>query len=171
MTNTQVNDDVTMVVKNRATGYVPRTKEIVEDSRKAGYYLRQEGEYMQAHRNAPHYGGSGIFTSIEDWYLWDRNFYEQKLGGKAFYDLMHKRMKFNHNKDNDALGLVFGEFRGEPIIWYAGGDIGFNSYVMRFPAQQLTVVCFSNLNSSGGAERFAHQVGDILIKNKVLVIK
>lgn len=170
MTSSQINDDVTAIVKNRATGYVRRTEETVNGAKSAGFYLRKEGLYMQAHRNSPHYGGSGVFTSINDWYLWDKNFYDQKLGGKSFYDLMHKRMKFNHSKDNDAFGLVFGDYKGEEIIWYAGGDIGFNSYVMRFPKQQLTIVCFSNLDGSGTAETMAKKVADILADTKLLKV-
>jgi CubicO group peptidase (beta-lactamase class C family) len=169
MTHTHFNDDVTLVVKNRATGYVPRTKETVAGARQAGYYLREEGDYLQVHRNSPHYGGSGLFTSVEDWYRWNQNFYSRKLGGKAFYDLIHQRNKFAHDKDNDAFGLVFGNFRGEEIIWYSGGDTGFNSYIMRFPKQELTVVCFANLDVGGTAERYAHQVGNILLESKVLV--
>ena len=168
MNSTQVNDDVTVIIKNRATGYVPRTEETVNGAKSAGFYLRKEGNYLQAQRNSPHYGGSGVFTSINDWYLWDKNFYTHTVGGKAFYDLMHKRMKFSHDKDNDAFGLVFGEYKGEEIIWYAGGDIGFNSYVMRFPKQQLTIVCFSNIDIGGNAERMAKQVADILAENQLL---
>jgi CubicO group peptidase (beta-lactamase class C family) len=169
MHHTHFNDDVTLVIPNRATGYILLDSSMVEASKNAGYYLRPRKGYAQAHRNAPHYGGSGLFTTVEDWYLWNQNFYDHKLGGQSFYDLMHKRMKFAHSKDNDALGLVFGNFQGEEIIWYAGGDIGFNSYVMRFPKQELTVVCFSNVNSSGGAEKYAHQVGELLLQNKALV--
>lgn len=165
MHNTHVNDDVTLVVKNRATGYLPVTPAEVERTRKAGFYLRPRQGYAQLHRNAPHFGGSGVFTTVEDWYRWDCNFYRMELGGKPFYDLMHQRVKFAFEKDNDALGLVFGTFRGEEMIWYAGGDLGFNSYAMRFPKQELTVVCFSNLNSSGGAEQYAHKVGEILMRN------
>jgi CubicO group peptidase (beta-lactamase class C family) len=169
MQHTQFNDDVTYIIKNRATGYLPLDSAVIAESAKAGYYLHPRKGYAQLHRNAPHYGGSGLFTSINDWYKWNQNFYDQKLGGKAFYELMHKRMKFAHSKDNDAFGLVYGNFNGEEMIWYAGGDLGFNSYVMRFPAQQLTIVCFSNVNSSGGAEKYAHQIGEILLKNKVLL--
>ncbi len=168
MKSTQINDDLTVIIKNRATGYVARTSETVNEAKTAGYYLRKEGEFLQTHRNAPHYGGSGVFTSINDWYLWDKNFYTQSVGGKAFYDLMHQRAKFNHDKDNDAFGLVFGKYRGEEIIWYAGGDIGFNSYVMRFPSQQLTIVCFSNLGEGGNAEKMAQKIADVLAKKKLL---
>jgi len=168
MTSTQVNDDVTVIIKNRATGYIQRTEENIKGAKNAGFYLRKEGNYLQAHRNAPHYGGSGVFTSINDWYLWDKNFYTHTMGGIAFYNTMHKRMKFNHDKDNDALGLVFGTYRGEEIIWYAGGDIGFNSYIMRFPKQQTTIVCFSNLDIGGNAEKMAKMVADLLAGKKLL---
>ncbi|ADB41091.1 beta-lactamase [Spirosoma linguale DSM 74] len=171
MGSTQVNDDVTMIIPNRATGYIPLTPSLIEQTRQAGYYLQNRTGYAQVHRNAPHYGGSGVFTSVHDWFLWNQNFYTHKLGGKRFYELMHQRMRFNHSKDNDAFGLVFGSFEGEEIIWYSGGDIGFNSYFMRFPKQELTVVCFSNFDSAGQAEKLAHQVGRILIQNKVLTVK
>lgn len=170
MKSSQVNDDVTVVIKNRAIGYIPRTEEVVNAAKKDGYYLRKEGSYLQTHRNAPHYGGSGVLTSINDWYLWDKNFYTQLIGGKPFYDLMHKRMKFSYEKDNDAFGLVFGKYEGEDMIWYAGGDIGFNSYVMRFPKQQITIVCFSNLGLGGNAEKMAMKVADILVESKILLI-
>ncbi|PQA54508.1 serine hydrolase domain-containing protein [Siphonobacter curvatus] len=169
MKSTHVDDDVTLIVPNRATGYMPLTPALIEQTRQAGYYLEDRHGYAQMHRNAPHHGGSGVFTSINDWFLWNQNFYTHKIGGQAFYDLMHQRLKFNHPKDNDAFGLVFGRFEGEEIIWYSGGDIGFNSYFMRFPQQQVTVVCFSNFDSAGLAEKLAHQVGNILKKNKVLV--
>jgi CubicO group peptidase (beta-lactamase class C family) len=171
MKNTHINDDVTVIVKNRATGYVPRTDEIVNGAKNAGFYLRKEGSFLQAHRNSPHYGGSGVFTSINDWFLWDKNFYTHKTGGIEFNNLMHKRMKFNHSKDNDAFGLVFGTYRGEEIIWYAGGDIGFNSYVMRFPKQQTTIVCFSNLDIGGNAEKMAKKVADVLAEKKLLKLE
>lgn len=169
MNNTQVNDDLTLVIKSRATGYMLLTPAVIEKTRKDGFYMRSRQGYAQLHRNAPHFGGSGVFTSIEDWYRWDCNFYTMALGGKPFYDLMHQRMKFAFEKNNDAFGLVFGNFRGEEMIWYAGGDLGFNSYSMRFPKQEITVVCFSNINSSGGAEQYAHKLGDILLQHRVLV--
>ncbi len=92
-----------------------------------------------------------MFTSVKDWAKWDQNWYTHQVGGELFYLLMHRRERFAHPKDNDALGLVFGSFHDSETVWYAGGDIGFNSYVVRLPAQQLTVVCFSN-NNDGKAE-------------------
>jgi CubicO group peptidase (beta-lactamase class C family) len=171
MKSTQINDDVTAIVKDRATGYELRSEETVNATRKAGFYLRKEGEYLQVHRNSPHYGGSGVFTSINDWYLWDRNFYTRQMGGFPFNNLMHLRMQFGHDKKNDAFGLVFGDYKGEEMIWYAGGDIGFNSYVMRFPGQSLTIVCFSNLGIGGNAEKMAKHVADVLIADHVLKVK
>lgn len=161
MRHTLVDDDVTLVVPNQATGYLRRTPALVAASRQAGFYLRSGGSFVQAHRNAPHYGGSGVFTSVEDWGRWDQNWYTHQLGGEAFYQLMHRREHFAHPKDNDALGLVFGSFHGHETVWYSGGDLGFSSYVVRLPAQQLTVVCFSN-NQDGRAETLALRVLELL---------
>lgn len=170
MKSSQVNDDVTAIVRNRASGYITRTSKLVADAQTAGFYLRNDGAYVQVHRNAPHYGGSGVLTSVNDWYLWDKNFYTHKVGGATWYGLMHMRAKFEHSKYNDAFGLVFGQYRGQEIVWYSGGDIGFNSYVMRFPKQQTTIVCFSNLDTGGNAEKMAKLAADILASNKLLML-
>jgi CubicO group peptidase (beta-lactamase class C family) len=66
---THFNDDVTLAIKNRVTDYKPVDSTILQETKKAGYYLRPIRSYAHAHRNAPHYGGSGLFTTIEDWHL------------------------------------------------------------------------------------------------------
>ena len=46
MRHTLVNDDVTQVVPNRATGYLRRTPALVAASRQAGFYVRSEGNFL-----------------------------------------------------------------------------------------------------------------------------
>ncbi|MEM6631985.1 MAG: hypothetical protein AAF694_20075 [Bacteroidota bacterium] len=56
------------------------------------------------------YGGSGVYTYLEDLKIWVDNFDNRSFDGQTFYDWMHKRIKFKRNKDNDAFGLSFGNF-------------------------------------------------------------
>ncbi|HYI00459.1 serine hydrolase domain-containing protein [Hyalangium sp.] len=156
MTATHVDDDSTRVVRHRATGYAPRTPALLEQARQVGLQVQEEPGYARLIRNSPHFGGSGVFSTVEDLARWDANWYAHRLVGPAFTELMHSRLKFQHPKDNDAFGLVFGDHGGRQALWYEGGDLDASSYMVRLPAQQLTVICLSNMvtgNAGGQAKR------------------
>jgi len=169
MKHTCVNDDIFQVIPHRALGYNDRSQENIEQLTELGY-LSEAGEgFLQIHRNSPHYGGSGVYTSLEDFKKWIDNFETRVLGGDDFYHLMHKRMPFSHDKTNDALGLVFGDYNGHEMIWYEGGDWGYSSYMMRFPQDKVTIICLSNLGE-GNAANYARQVMDILIEDEIVTL-
>ena len=65
MKNTHFHDDHTMTVKNRAAGYSPTKK---------GFRINMS--------NWNHVGDGAIFTTVEDLFLWDQAFYNNKLGKK-----------------------------------------------------------------------------------------
>jgi CubicO group peptidase (beta-lactamase class C family) len=146
-----VDDDTTLVIPHRAIGYTPRTDKVIAELAKVNIHAQAAPGFVRFDRTSPHFGGSGVFTSINDFAKWDANWYSQGLAGSAFTALMNKRLKFQHDKDNDAFGLVFGSYEGKQTIWYAGDDIDASTYVIRFPAQKLTVICLSN-NPLGDAQ-------------------
>ncbi len=147
MTSTHFNDDVTRVVRNRVTGY----------------NIREGGGFHRHERISPHYGGSGLFTTVEDLARWDENFYTHQLGGPRLSELMLSTMRFAHNKANDAFGLVWGAHRGLRSLWYEGGDVGFSSYMVRFPDARLSVIVLSNLGTGNAAQK-AREVLNQLIE-------
>ncbi len=167
MNDTFINNDVTEVIKNRVTPYNYRTKEYVSGYKEQGIEIRSEGDYIQHHRNAPHYGGSGIITTIDDLLKWSANMSTKRFGGDAFYNLMHKTIKFNHDRDNQAFGLYIGDFNGKKIVAWDGGDWGISSQLLRFPDEGVAIVVLSNLGS-GEAFRKANAIADILTENKIL---
>jgi CubicO group peptidase (beta-lactamase class C family) len=112
-------------------------------------------------RVSPHFGGSGVFTTLNDLLLWDRNWYSGQLAGPKFTVLMNARKTFANGKDNDALGLVWREFYGHAALDYSGGDTDVSTYMARFPEQRLTVICLSNM-PLGDAEGHAKAVLDLL---------
>lgn len=170
MNNTFVNDDIFQVIPNRADGYNYRDKENTGWLLEYDYMQAKGTGFLQINRNSPHYGGSGIYTTMDDFKKWMANFSTKKFGGEAFYDLMHQTMKFEHNKANDAFGLVFGDFNGHEIVWYEGGDWGFSSYMIRFPKEDITVVCFSNLGT-GNARKYTNQVIDVLSDEGIIKLE
>lgn len=170
MTNTHVNDDIFQVIPNRVNGYNHRDEENTGWMIENGYLKDKGTGFLQIQRNSPHYGGSGVYTTMDDLKKWIVNFQTKAFGGQDFYDLIHTTMKFQHDKTNDAFGLVFGDFNGHEIVWYEGGDWGVSSYMMRFPKNNLTLICFSNLGT-GNARSYAHKIMDILTDEGVVELE
>ncbi len=162
MTNTLINDDITAVIKNRVTPYNIRNKEMVNAYRKEGINVKTEGDWIQHPRNSPHYGGSGVVTTINDLMKWSENFFTKKFGGNSFYNLMHKTLKFNHDKDNQAFGLYFGKYKNRTYVAWDGGDFGVSSQLIRFPDKHIAIAVLSNIGS-GEAYKKAEQIADVLI--------
>lgn len=167
MNNTLINDDITQIIKNRVTPYNLRTKENLDGYSEYGIKLKEEGEYIQHPRNSPHYGGSGVVTTIDDLLKWSANMTSKSFGGQEFYDLMHKTIKFKHDRDNQAFGLYIGDFNGRKIVAWDGGDWGISSQLLRFPDQDVAIVVLSNLGS-GEAFRKVNGIADILMDEGIL---
>jgi CubicO group peptidase (beta-lactamase class C family) len=163
MTHTLINNDITQVIKNRVTPYNRRTPEVVEAYRALGISIVDQGKWIQHPRTSPHYGGSGVMTTVEDLLKWSENFVTKKFGGQEFYDLMHKTMKFKHGRNNQAFGLYFDKYKGRTCVAWDGGDFGISSQLIRFPEQGVAIVVLSNLGS-GESYRKANEIADILIE-------
>jgi CubicO group peptidase (beta-lactamase class C family) len=163
MLGSEINDDITEIIPHRAIGYAPRSDpRVIKELTEVGVTIKAGNGWVRLLRVSPHFGGSGVFTTLDDLLRWDRNWYSGKLaGGLAFTDLMNKRMKFNHDKDNDAFGLVWRRLYNRPMLDYSGGDTDASTYMARFPDDHFTVICLSNM-PLGDAETRAHAVLDLL---------
>jgi len=162
MDQTVVNDDIFQVIPNRASAYNFRDEESTSGLLENGYLSHKgAGDFLQINRNSPHHGGSGIFTSIQDLVKWQMNFQTRKFGGQEFYDWMHRTEKFQHDKSNDAFGLVWGDYNGQAMVWYEGGDWGVSSYMIRFPDQHISVIVLANYGTARARDH-AFEVIDIL---------
>jgi CubicO group peptidase (beta-lactamase class C family) len=131
MKNTVIRDHYGMVVKNSATSYG----------------LRKEGGGF-VHIPVPFEmpGATNVFTTVEDLALWDRNFYDGKVGGKAVLEQMHRKGRLNSGKEIAyAGGLALDAYRGLKTVSHTGSHGGYRSVLMRFPEQRFTVAVLSNL--------------------------
>jgi len=149
MKNTHFHDDHTMVVKNRADGYSPLKK---------GFRIDMT--------TLDHVGDGGVFTTVEDLFLWDQAFYSYKLG-KELMELIQTPGVLNDGKNLDyAFGLSVTEYKGLRKVSHGGGFVGFRAQMTRFPEQKFTVICLANLgtiNPSG----LCNQVADIYLADKL----
>ncbi|MGH8202276.1 MAG: serine hydrolase domain-containing protein [Steroidobacteraceae bacterium] len=156
----EINDDSTEVIPNRAYGYAPRTTAVIAELRSVGVFARPGPGWILLARNSPHFGGSGVFSTIDDLAKWDDNWYTQKVGGRGFTNLMAHRERFAFGA-MDAMGLGIHERFGLKTINYSGADIDASTFMERFPSVRFTIICLSN-DPLGDAESKAEAVLDIL---------
>ncbi len=153
MNNTQFVDDRTLVVKNRATAYLPTSN----------------GGFSAAIRIDDPVGGGGLYTSVEDLFLWDHNFYNNKLGGGP--DLITEQLspgKLNNGENTGyAFGLGVGEYKGLKTISHGGSGGGFTSVMIRFPEQNFSVICLCNAGYKVDPYGLANQVADIFLADQL----
>lgn len=132
MKNSRFHDNYQELIKNRASGYL----------------AQGGGRYKNFISTFDCVGSGGLFTSVEDLYLWDQNFYHHKAGGKEVYDLMHTVGTLNSGIKLDyAFALNIKRYRGLKTVDHGGALGGYKSALIRFPEQNFSVICLSNLNS------------------------
>lgn len=90
-------------------------------------------------------GSSSLFTTIDDMIKWAGNFESGRVGGRKVLELMHMKDTLqNGSINNYAFGNSMGKHKGLPIVEHSGGGFAFNTDLLRFPEQELSVILFSN---------------------------
>lgn len=145
MASSFFNDNVNKPVPNRADGY----------------RLMEDGSYEIFMTNLDFVGDGGVFTNLDDFIEWDRNFYANKLG-RGSQDLIELVTTphpdtIAHTEDglrnvNYAFGQRVDEVDGEYMIGHTGGWVAFSAIYNRFPELQLSVVVFCNSTAVSAPE-------------------
>ena len=149
MEDSWVDDKLQSNQRPRATSYVR------DDSADA---------WREAPRLSPHYGGSGVFASLSDLAKWDEALFESRTLGDEFTDIMLSTKPFEHDKTNDAFGLVHSAHEGQPTVWYEGGDYGVSTYMLRLMDDRTTVICLANFGAARCGDK-ARAIADIIISD------
>jgi CubicO group peptidase (beta-lactamase class C family) len=145
-------DDFMRVVKNRALSY----------SRK------ETGGYASIQYIFDVVGDTGLLTNIEDLFLWDQNFYGNKLGEGRPELLEHLLTpgRLNSGETLDyAFGLEVETHRGLGVVKHSGSAAGYRSQMLRFPDQSFTVIVLSNL-AEFSPTKLAEQVADLYLADE-----
>src|SRR5262245_26322837 len=150
MKHTLILDNHKKIVPMRATGYSPG-----------------RGGFQTEMSNFEQTGDGAVQTSIEDLLLWDQNFYEPKVGGKAFLEQMHAVGAFSSGEKHDyAAGLFIDEYKGLRRVSHGGSWAGYRSELARFPDQKFSVACLCNLGASNPSA-LAMKVADIYLADQL----
>jgi CubicO group peptidase (beta-lactamase class C family) len=149
MKHTLFYDDNARIVPNRVAAYDP--------GKNSDFLVDWSTSYAIV-------GGGGLMSSIEDFLLWDRNFYTNKLGKGTLIDQLESPGVLNNgNRINYAMGLGLGNYRGLPTVEHNGANFGYRTEYLRFPQQLFSVVLLCNLASSD-PEALAHKVADLYLE-------
>jgi len=152
MSHTRFYDDRTLVVPGRIPAYEPR---------KGG------GFQVGWSTNFDKVGDGGLLSSVDDLLLWDRNFYENKLGKGTLLKEMQTHGVLNSGKKIEyGLGLALSEYRGLPVVAHGGALFGYRTALMRFPNQRFSVICLCNLAMSNPVE-YAEKIADLYLANQL----
>jgi CubicO group peptidase (beta-lactamase class C family) len=152
MKSTHFNDDHTEIIKNRAQGYAPR--------RGGGFSISVSPLDMV--------GDGNVVTTVEDLFLWDQNFYHNKLGkgGQALINEALKTGVLNSGEKLDyAAGIFVTSYKGLNEVSHGGAFVGYRAGILRFPDQQFSVACECNL-ATIDPMRLAHRIADIYLASQ-----
>lgn len=146
MTRTFFRDDHAEIVKGQAYGYLPG---------RDGFRLSVT--------NFDTAGATSLHTTVEDLALWDRNFYDGRLGGPDFVaGLLKKGTLATGEELPYASGLVHGTYRGAAIVDHGGADAGYRADFLRFPGERTSIACLCNLGSANPSD-LTRRVADIYL--------
>ena len=153
MKNTLFYDDNTDLIKNRVFSYNKKPDEDGFNNLIMRFDL---------------VGSGGVYSSIEDLYLWDQNFYNNKLGkgGQNIIDKMHEEGLLNNGESSGyAFALNNGTYKGLKTVSHGGSLAGYRAQLMRFPEEKFSVIILANRGDANPTSK-SFQIADILLEDK-----
>jgi len=115
-------------------------------------------------------GSGGVYSNIEDLFLWDQNFYDNKLGkgGQAIIDKMHEEGLLNNGESSGyAFALGIAKYKGLKTVSHSGALAGYRAELMRFPEEKFSVIVLANRGDANPTSK-AFNVADIFLKEKFI---
>jgi len=155
MKNSLFYDDNTDLIKNRVFSYEKKSNEQGFNNLIMRFDL---------------VGSGGVYSSIEDLYLWDQNFYNNKLGkgGQHIIDKMHDEGLLNNGESSGyAFALNNGTYKGLKTVSHGGALAGYRAQLMRFPDEKFSVIILANRGDANPTSK-SFQIADILLKDKFI---
>jgi len=147
MNDSFFNDDVNLIIKNRADAYSP--------------IKGKPGQYKINMTNLSWVGDGGVHTSLNDFIKWDQNFYDNKLGAAevSLIKTMEKtyaetkankrNQKMSREQENQrtyAFAQNLAYYNGYKRWSHSGSWVGYLAHYIRFPELSFSTVVFCNTN-------------------------
>ena len=139
-------DSNAAVIPRRAAGYVPGAKGLAN------------APYIDM--TVPHAAGA-LYSTTWDLWRWQQGLF----GGKLLSPESLQKMITPH-KGSYGLGVGVQTVNGRTVIAHGGGIEGFNSHLMYFPEEKITVAVLANVNGPTASE-FAQQLAKLAFNEAV----
>jgi CubicO group peptidase (beta-lactamase class C family) len=152
MHNTMFYDDNTDLIKNRVFSYAKAA---------------DKDKFNNLIMRFDLVGSGGVYSNIEDLYLWDQNFYDNKLGkgGPEIIQKMQEEGLLNNGKGSGyAFALNIGTYNGLKTVSHGGSLAGYRSILLRFPEQQFSVIILANRSDANPMQK-AFLIADIFLRD------
>ena len=147
MNETRVND-LRDVIPNRATGYSRGPKGL------------QNGEYTSPTQP---FSAGALISTVTDMAKWTAAIDAGKVLKPASWSAAWIPTKLADGTTKDyGFGWSLGKLNGHPVIEHGGGIPGFSTFVLRLPADHLSVVVLTN-QEAGDAGQLAHRLAALYV--------
>lgn len=126
-------------------------------------YGRINGKLQNASYYDPSFaiGTGGLYSTVEDMYLWDRALYIDKLLSR---DLL--KQLWQPYLEGYCLGWVKTTFSNHSCVWHNGGYCDCHSIIMRFMADDVCIIILGNFDlESSPIEQIAINLSTIVFGN------
>jgi hypothetical protein len=138
-------------------------------NRAEGHLEQDDGGWGLTRSRFALVGSGGLYTTVEDLYRWDQNFYDNRLGkgDSDFIEKLQTPGKLNDGEKLDyAFGLSIGKYRGLDTVRHGGALGGYRSHLLRFPSERFSVAIECNLDAVNLGP-MADQVADLYLEDKL----
>jgi len=123
-------------IENRAYGYVVKDTVITAKDQSMTSAIQGDG---------------GVYTSVLDYYNWDKALYTDQLIPQN--ELDHAFYSYNGNGQSHEKGYGYGwrvsYYKGIKLLQHGGSSVGFGSHVIRIPSEHISVAIFTNRSRRG----------------------
>ncbi len=131
--------------------------------RASGYHLgKSEPENSDYYDVSLRFSAGGIYSTTEDLLRWEQGLF----GGKLLFSASLKKMTTPF-KDDYACGLAVSDIDGHRAIDHGGAMDGFNSDMVYYPDDKLSVIVISNLG--GDPKSIAPKLASVAHGKKVVL--
>jgi CubicO group peptidase (beta-lactamase class C family) len=154
MKDTVFLDDNRQLIKNRVFSY-----EKAADS----------GTFYNVIRRYDLVGSGGIYSSVEDLSLWDKNFNNNKLGkgGQDIINKMHQEGVITKGpRSGYAFGISNSTYKGLKRVSHNGSNASFRAQVTRFPDQKVSIIVLAN-RSDVNISAKSNEVADVMLEEEL----
>ncbi|MFN7118158.1 MAG: serine hydrolase domain-containing protein [Saprospiraceae bacterium] len=137
------------------------------NNRAFSYQRKAQGGFEPLFMRFALVGSGGLYTTVEDLFKWDQNYYHNRLGKQqqSLIDTMLTDGKLNNGASAGyAFALVNGQYRGLATVGHTGSLAGYRAYYVRFPAQRFSIIILGNA-AEFTPTTFAYKIADILLES------